>query len=136
IDRLNQFTFGIEYTFRRYVDDVFIFAASETIASTVYTVYADLLTSFNLQANVAKSITSVRPFATAKSTLIYESSEGVNEFFKKFLELSSLGTLRPTSILSPWKLTRSYIESVKSLCAESDASYDEVASFLIAVFAE
>lgn len=128
--------FGGRYTFRRYVDDVFIFADSEEIADTVYTTYADTLTSYNLHANVAKSITTVRPFVTSKSRLIYESSNAANEFFERFLEVSSIGTVRPLPILSPWKLTKNYIESIKSLCAESGTNYDEVASFLIAVFTE
>jgi hypothetical protein len=130
-------TFGIEYSFRRYVDDVFIFASNEEIAKKVYNCYSDVLLSFNLHANLSKSLRMVRPFLTKKSRLIRDASQIANDFFAKFLTIQ-LGSsaLEPVAINSPWRLSRSFLESVKSLCSYNDADYDEVSSFLIAVITE
>lgn len=136
IAKLLDLKFDVDYVFRRYVDDVFIFAINENIAKCVYEVYADVLVAFNLHANIAKSSTIQRPFLTTKSRLIFEAGTKTNEFLSKFLEESTVGSLAPKRIFSKWKLTKSYIDSIKALCSTNSASYDEVASFLISVITE
>lgn len=136
IEKLNDIEFGLDYVFRRYVDDVFIFATSEDVAHHVYAVYSDVLIAFNLHANVAKSSTMRRPFLTTKSRLIFEAGVKTNEFLAKFLEADGLGILKPKKILSKWKLTKSYVDLIKSLCSSSLSSYDEIASFLMSVITE
>jgi hypothetical protein len=136
IAKLEEFKFGTDYAFRRYVDDVFIFSGNEEIAKRVYEVYADVLVGFNLHANSSKSSILHRPFVTIKSRLIFEAGLRTNEFFEKFLEENEIGSLKPKRIFSQWKLTKSYIESIKSLCSFSSSNYDELASFLISVITE
>ena len=136
IAKLSNMKFGNDYVFRRYVDDVFIFATSEYVAQHVYEIYADVLISFNLHANTAKSSTIQRPFLTTKSRLIFEAGIKTNEFLSKFLDEPASGTLTPKRVFSKWKLTKSYIDSIKALCSANSASYDEVASFLMSVVAE
>lgn len=136
IAKLSDLKFGIDYVFRRYVDDVFIFAINEVVARRVYEIYADVLVAFNLHANTAKSSTIRRPFLTTKSRLIFEAGIKTNEFLSKFLDEPTAGMLVPKRVFSKWKLTKSYIDSIKSLCSANSASYDEVASFLISVVAE
>ncbi len=136
IQSLEDLTFGIDYAFRRYVDDVFIFARDEQSARRVYGIYADLLVGFNLHANTSKSVLMRRPFLTSKSRLIFEAGRQANEFFDKFLSQTDVGVLYPRKIHSQWKLTKSYIDSVKSLCASSESAYDEISSFLISVITE
>lgn len=136
VAKLEKLIFGVDYTFRRYVDDVFIFADSEDVARLVYEAYADVLVSFNLHANLAKSSILKRPFLTRKSKLIFEAGHETNEFLEKFLEDSGFGVIKPKRIFSQWKLTKSYIESIKVLCFSSSVDYDEVSPFLIAVIAE
>lgn len=136
INKLGKFKFGIDYTFRRYVDDVFIFSDSEKTTKEVYEVYADTLVAFNLHANATKSSTLHRPFLTTKSRLVFDAGLGANEFFKKFLEETDEGSLIPKKIFSSWKLTKSYVDSIKALCLSSSTNYDEVASFLISVITE
>ena len=134
--KLGDLKFGRTYALRRYVDDVFIFASDESIAQRVYDVYSDTLTSFSLHANTAKSTTIRRPFLTVKSRLIFDAGIQTNEFFAKFLDDSESGTLKPKRIASKWKLTKSYVDSIKSLCSSSAAGYDELASFLISAISE
>lgn len=136
IDRLPKLRFGIDYAFRRYVDDLFIFAESEDVAQLIYGVYSDILVSFNLHANATKSLSFHRPFLTTKSRLIYEAGRHANEFFDKFLVDAGQGALAPKPVFSQWKLTKSYIDSIKALCSYNEANYDEIASFLISVITE
>ena len=133
---LSTLRLGEDFEFRRYVDDLFIFARTEAIASKVYGKYADVLLEFNLHANSAKSSLFCRPFLTNKSRLIFEASREVNEFFDKFLEQINHESLVPKKIYSNWKLARSFIESLRALCAENDSTYDDVSSFLISALTE
>lgn len=136
IAKLSDLDFGVDYVFRRYVDDVFIFATNEAVARRVYEIYADALIAFNLHANTAKSSTIGRPFLTTKSRLIFEAGLKTNDFLSKFLDETTAGALAPKRVFSQWKLTKSYIDSIKALCSANSSSYDEVASFLMSVVVE
>jgi hypothetical protein len=136
IHSLTDLKFQKDYEFRRYVDDVFIFARNEDVANRVHDKYADVLIEFNLHTNTAKSTCIGRPFASAKTRLIYDAGQQANSFFDKFLEQTGVGVLSPKKIHNTWRLTKSYIDSVKALCHSIDASYDQIASFLISVITE
>lgn len=91
---------------------------------------------FNLHTNTAKSTCIGRPFSSSKARLIYDAGQQANSFFDKFLEQTGTGVLSPKGIHNKWKLTKSYIDSVKALCHSNESTYDEVASFLISVITE
>jgi hypothetical protein len=135
--RDSNLTRGVEYEVRRYVDDVFIFATTRETADAVYKRYADVLMDFNLYANASKSVMRERPFTTSKSRLVSAASVAVNSFIDKFLTPGDQNaSLEPSAVRSEWKLTRSLLDSLKSICAESDAGYDEIASYVLAVLTE
>lgn len=137
IKRNKGWGFGKEYAFRRYVDDVFIFAETEEYAETVYSIYADVLLEFNLHTNLNKRVIKTRPFVTDKSRVILAASSEINNFVNKFLDSTdNLETLKPRPIQSTFRLTRSFIESIKVLCSYNQVDYDAVGSFLMAVLAE
>lgn len=136
ISKLTDLKFDVDYSFRRYVDDVYIFTNNETVAQRIYDVYADTLVAFNLHANSSKSITINRPFLTEKSRLIFDATSKANSFFESFLEKNGNVNIQPKSIHSPWKLTKLFIDSLKALCSQSSANYDEIASFIIAMVTE
>lgn len=128
--------FHQDYEFRRYVDDVFIFARNESVANRIHDKYTDILIDFNLHTNTAKSKCIGRPFSSSKARLIYDAGQQANSFFEKFLEQTETGVLSPKRIHNKWKLTKSYIDSVKALCHSNESTYDEIASFLISVITE
>ncbi|HHK7932047.1 RNA-directed DNA polymerase [Serratia marcescens] len=136
IQELTDLKFGQHYEFRRYVDDVFIFARDESIANRIHDKYADVLIDFNLHTNTAKSTCIGRPFSSSKARLVYDAGQQANSFFEKFLEQTGTGVLCPKGIHNKWKLTKSYIDSVKALCHSNESTYDEIASFLISVITE
>ncbi len=129
--------FGREYTFRRYVDDVFIFAESEEIAELVYATYTDVLLEFNLHSNSSKRRVIARPFITEKSRLIMAASRAVNDFVNKFLiDAAGNTSLKPLPIRSTFRLVKSFVDSIKSICSHGDVNYDEVSAYLVAVLTE
>ena len=123
--------FNEHYAFRRYVDDVYIFAVNEDHVKTIYSIYSDILMKFNLHTNTSKSTLVNRPFTSKKSQLIHGANILINEFFEKFLEKDIDNKLKPKTIYSSWKLTRSFIDSVRNLCGTNEVSYSDLSSFFI-----
>lgn len=126
-----QLEFNTEYVFKRYVDDVYIFADTQEIVEKVYSIYSDILVSFNLHTNASKSSITTRPFSSSKSRLIHEMSRLSNEFFDKFLEPDGVNKLKPKKVYRSWYLAKSFIDSIKTLCSQNNVEYDEVSSFII-----
>lgn len=132
-----KYEFGVEFSIRRYVDDIYIFADNAVVAKEVEKIYSDQLLAFNLHINPSKIEEVSRPFVTHKSRLIHLAGVHANDFFDKFLaDGGDYLSLVPRRIRSIWRLTHSFIENIKSLCSYSQATYDEVASFLISVLSE
>lgn len=127
----NSILFNTHYVFRRYVDDVYIFATNEELAKKIYSTYSDILMKFNLHTNSSKSTITFRPFSSKKSQLIYGANDLIDSFFEKFLEKDENNRLKPKVIYSSWRLTRSFIDSVRSLCGINQVSYNEISSFFI-----
>ncbi|SEF29805.1 antiviral reverse transcriptase Drt3b [Variovorax sp. NFACC27] len=128
--------FGIDFVFRRYVDDVYIFARTDSLATKIYATYSDALIQFNLHANSGKMAMQQRPFVSKKTRLILGAGELADSFFDSFLESNGLGKLIPKPIHSPWRLAKGFIDAIKVLCSRNDVAYDEVASFLISALTE
>lgn len=132
-----KFEYGKDYEIRRYVDDVFIFAHNHADAESIFKCYADVLQQFNLHANAAKTQRMNRPFMTNKSRIIREASASANAFFDLFLEAGNDSTsLKPKAIHYSWRLTRSFINTVRAICSQNQAAYDELSSYLLSVFTE
>ena len=131
---------GKDFSVRRYVDDVFIFANSSKIAKKVYEKYTDELLNFNLHVNAQKTWQTPRPFVTKKSMVIALATNTANNFLARFVEVEHLEDeihiLRPKKIFNKWALTRSFLDEIKTVCASHEVPYDEVASFLISVFVD
>lgn len=134
---LYSLIYGVHYSIKRYVDDIFIFAKDEKISRKIYEIYADCLSSYNLHINSSKSHLYSRPFFTQKSKIIREINIKVNEFSEKFLDGKNGNTvLIPKEIYRIDKLVHSFIDSAKASCSANSAGYDEVASYLISAFFE
>lgn len=126
-----KFDFDLNYTFKRYVDDVFIFAFTEEIAKTVYSEYIDVLYKFNLQVNTAKTLVSKRPFTSKKTYLIHEIKKIVGAYFDKTEAKDVNGNLALARILHPEKFLVSFISEIKNLCMKNGTTYAEIASYTI-----
>ncbi|EGV29889.1 hypothetical protein ThidrDRAFT_3009 [Thiorhodococcus drewsii AZ1] len=127
-----KYQFDEQYCFRRYVDDVYIFAITEIIAAEVYNCYANELLAFNLHTNSNKLVKITRPFFTKKSMIIQETRRDLANFLDKFLgHRKNDNAIFPKKIYSTWKLTRSFIDAIKSNCKKRDVDYHEVSSYIV-----
>lgn len=127
-----------DYQIRRYVDDIYIFTKDDNIAKKIYEVYVENLNKFNLNVNSSKNNHLCRPFFTKKSRIVREINITTDEFLEKILKKSDDNSsfIPVKNIYHQEKLFRSFIDSTKSICSFNDVSYDEVASYVIAVFFE
>ena len=135
LSNLNK-KYDINYTIRRYVDDVYIFAESRQTAEFVYNTYTSKLLDYNLHTNSAKKSILDRPFVTKKSRVITTTKDIFENFLIKFLINSNLPEVRPKKIRNIHKLAYNFIESIKSLCSYNELHYNEVSSFLTSAFTQ
>lgn len=136
-DLNEELLYDIDYCFKRYVDDVFIFAKNAQISETVYQCFSDNLNKFNLHTNAAKSTSTFRPFISFKTAIIRDISQTTNEFIDKFLEdLQTEHRLVPKPIFNRWKITKSFFISIKTLCLHNKASYDDISAYIISMLVE
>lgn len=120
------------YTIRRYVDDIFIFAKNKADINVIAEIYTEELASFNLHVNRNKVVEYARPFFSTKSRVITESNAAINAFSDNFLESRENNErLSPKQIYNPQKLTKSFIDNIKTICSSNDVDYDQVSSYII-----
>lgn len=132
LEKKHGLRFGENFAIRRYVDDIYIFTNREADSQLVYDIYTKNLSKYNLHINVLKNKKLHRPFLTKKSKVTIESSIVLNEFLSKFTEDSSdRSSLVPIEIRYRSRLIKSFIDSVKAVCANNQVAYDEVSSYLI-----
>ena len=122
-----------DYTVRRYVDDIFIFAKTDDNVQLIADIYTEELGNYNLHVNHNKTAKYTRPFFSTKSRVITEANLAINAFSEKFLESRDNNErLIPKRIFNPRKLTKSFIDSIKSICSSNQVDYDTVSAYLIA----
>lgn len=136
LKEVSRLKYEDDYCIKRYVDDIFIFAKNEDVASKVHACYADILLSFNLHTNNSKTIKLKRPFVTTKSRLVSSIKKEVDEFLSRFIDKDDFETIYPKEIINSWALLRNFIGLLKFHCSVNDSNYDEVSSYLIAIFCE
>lgn len=123
---------GIDYEVARYVDDIFIFARDNKVAKSVFECYTDSLAEYNLHVNSSKVESLTRPFFTKKSKVIRDTNQCINSFIESFLKYSAdRSKLIPTKIHRPDRHIRSFVDSVKSACAQNEVSYDDVTPYIV-----
>lgn len=121
-----------DYTIRRYVDDIFIFAKTNEHARLIADIYTEELNNYNLHVNRNKVIQYSRPFFSTKSRVITETNAAINTFSDNFLDSRDNNEkLIPKRIFNPRKLTKSFIDSIKAICSSNQVDYDAVSSYLI-----
>lgn len=145
---------GKDYAVRRYVDDFFVFARTETSLDTIQRVLAKNLEEYKLYLNGAKTETSHRPFISGQTAAKVRLAELLDNFFEKHTvsykqrreELSSLQdatngpislkTFDPTPVSyvrNSTQLADSYIRDIKSTILLHDSDYEAVSNHLFTV---
>lgn len=131
-----QLKWNIDYEFRRYVDDFFIFSKSENINSQILMAIEIELSNFNLHLNNEKTSLIRRPFVTEKSYLVHEADKALNSFFARFI-VSSLAGDEGYGYSYPERLWRSesvfriFLDDIKTSCFDKGCGYDAIGSYVI-----
>lgn len=127
---------GVDYEFRRYVDDFFIFCHSESCNSRILIALEIELSSFNLHLNSGKTFTFHRPFITEKSRLIHETDKALNAFFERFIisnpsQDDGYGYTYPRRLWRPDSVFRIFLDDIKTSCFNRSCKYDAIGSYVI-----
>jgi hypothetical protein len=129
---------GQEYSLRRYVDDIFIFASSTAIAERVSECYADAMAAFNLYSNPNKMRTIPRPFATTRSSIIDKTrlllESLCSDLFADYKQGRS--QLLPSEIWRTSRIIGDFLTAIKSICLDARGTYYDISSYLISAFCE
>ncbi len=125
----------VDYTIRRYVDDIFIFSTSEEISSAVAKVTEDALKAYKLNLNAGKTIKAARPFITEKSRSLLLVKKSLKELSEKLTsqkvdEDETLG-LPPKRIYNRRRVIVAFLNEIKSACMGSTSAYELVSGYLI-----
>lgn len=127
--------FGVDFEFKRYVDDYYIFSDNAETAGAVLSAIRSCLADFNLHLNDQKTVEVKRPFITKKSRMIRDSNAAITAFSDRFIEISTNAEgakfSRPLRVRNNVLLLRSFIESIKSSCFDNDAGYNATSNYII-----
>lgn len=131
----NRLQNEVDYTIRRYVDDIFIFAVSDEISATVAKVAENCLKKYKLNLNSAKTTKAARPFITEKSKSLQLVKKALHEFTEKLLkppsEESQTQKSVPRRIYRRRRFIASFLNDVKSACIGSTQEYELASGYLI-----
>lgn len=129
---------GREYSLRRYVDDVFIFADSDAVAEEVRDTYLDALAAFNLYSNPHKMTAVARPFTTNKTVIIDKARLLLESLSAQIFENydKDRSKLSPARIWRSDRVTTDFLIAIKSICYEAGTGYHDLSSYLISALCD
>jgi hypothetical protein len=129
---------GNEYSVRRYVDDVFIFAESVALADQVRDGYLDALAEFNLYSNPHKMTALSRPFTTSKTVIINKARLLLESLSAQIFEnyAQDRSKLRTAGIWREDRVITDFLTSIKSICHEAEGGYHDLSSYLISALCD
>jgi hypothetical protein len=126
----------VDYEFRRYVDDFFIFSQSENVNSHVLMALEVELSNFNLHLNNEKTSLIHRPFVTEKSRLVHGADKALTAFFERFIvsHLSGddgYGYSYPKRLWRSESVFRVFLDDIKTNCFDKGCGYEAISSYVI-----
>lgn len=121
---------GKDYEACRYIDDIFIFAKSEDIAKIVFNRFSDELIKYNLHVNESKTKKLSRPFITSKSRTINKLNIELNSLSDSLFEVKEY-RVEISNVFSHYNLSNRFIDKLKTICADTSSSYDDISSYTI-----
>lgn len=137
-----------QYTFRRYIDNFYVFSNSKEVAALIAGVIEVELLEFNLHINDSKTNYHYRPVQTQESVLIEHLYPVIERFVDPYVDEYEFEVEVPddpvagskiekvvysipsTLVRSPQKLTASFAKSVKSVCALCQEGYGLASGYL------
>lgn len=123
---------GEHYSIKRYVDDIFVFAQNEGIATIIQEIITESIKEYNLSLNKSKIIKTQRPFITQKTKSILMLNSIIDKIREKLICFDDeSGKVKIRRILSIKKTTVAFINDIKSVCGDDLSSYELVSGYTI-----
>ncbi|QJQ18646.1 RNA-directed DNA polymerase [Pseudomonas sp. SK] len=125
---------GRDYTVRRYVDDVFIFAISDHVANNVYHAVETHAKKYKLNINKEKTVKATRPFVTEKTKSLKAVKYALAKLIERLLpktESSEGGFYVPHRLYNRRRVAVDFIGEVKSACIGDPESYGVMCGYLM-----
>ncbi|CAH6884972.1 Reverse transcriptase domain-containing protein [Vibrio chagasii] len=127
---LNGIVYGRDYEVCRYIDDIFIFASNEYIASSVFSRVSDELRKYNLHVNESKTKKYTRPFITSKSRTINKMNDEINKLSELLFKYVGVD-VELANVYSHYNVSNRFIDRIKSICIDTDSTYEDISNYII-----
>ncbi|MDI7774964.1 antiviral reverse transcriptase Drt3b [Asticcacaulis sp. EMRT-3] len=127
---------GTDYHCRRYVDDYIVFAKNEETLDKIKGIVELGLKAYNLHLNEAKYLKYDRPFITPKSYIIHSAKAVIGDFLEERLTSKFNSFVVPKKIFRSRSFEKSFLNALKSICAEQKVGYDAVSDYVISSVAK
>ncbi|AHL77683.1 hypothetical protein CH92_17930 [Stutzerimonas stutzeri] len=127
------FECGRDYVIRRYVDDIFIFATNDSVASVVAKCVEVHAKEYKLNLNKSKTTKASRPFVTSKTKSLRLIKNALSNFELKLVSKGEdgEGEFEPRRVFNRKKLCIAFLNEVKSACIDDAAAYGLVCGYLM-----
>ncbi|MGF6648337.1 antiviral reverse transcriptase Drt3b [Paraburkholderia sp. GAS82] len=126
---------NVDYTIRRYVDDIFIFSTSEEISNEILKTTDTCLKAYKLNLNAGKTVKAARPFITEKSRALQLAKKSFSALVGRLTGEKDSScvdlSMPPKKIFNRRRLIVAFLTEVKSACIGSAAAYEMVSGYMI-----
>ncbi len=132
VDRMSelQYQISIDYDFRRYVDDYFIFYCSDRVRIDFMKSLELCLIEYKMYLNEAKTTILFRPFATNISLAKHTLKSTIVNCFNSRYKNGELSIENVTSLTRPDKEANKVISNIKMALAQYTVSYTSISNYL------
>lgn len=122
--------FNIDYMFRRYVDDYFIFTNNKEVFDTIYQVMNDNLNIYKLSFNQNKLKQIEQPFITSNSIVAEQIFSLMDEIEENYLNNANQKNYVINNLN---RKANSIINKIKALIKSNDVGYIQIINLLLGV---
>lgn len=132
LESIAHLVHGKDFECRRYIDNYYVFANSESILSRVQQEIANALREYKLHLNDSKTERHERPFYSPKSLVI----DNVNQSIQRLWD-QTMHSTRPMELIFPRRIFKhesvfgKFTREVKSACFSAGLGYDAVANYIV-----
>lgn len=124
-----------DYVIRRYVDDIFVFATNDELASSIYKVVERHAKKYKFNINKGKTVKATRPFVTKKTKSLRLVKSAFSRFSEKVISNGGDGSEKyiPRRVFNRKNVVVGFLNDVKSACIEDVSSYGMICGYLVSV---
>ena len=127
-----KFRHKTDFECRRYIDNYYVFANSETVLSQVQQEISDALREYKLHLNESKTERVERPFYSRKSLVIDNVNLSIQKLWDRTMDKSSASPFTfPVRIGNHRALFGAFTREVKAACFAANVGYDAVSNYII-----